>query len=225
MCSVCGCGEARSVASTFTPGTRFRRRRGARPCPWPEPGTRSSRIERGILSKNDGFARDNRRAFAARGVFALNFVSSPGSGKTSLLVRMIEKLEGREEVAVIEGDQQTSNDADRIRAAGAPAVQINTGKGCHLDAHMVGHAFEKLRRRAGRRAVHRECRQSRLSRRLRSRRGEARRRAVGDRGRGQADQISRHVRDRRPDAAQQMRLCCRYLDFDVEQMSRHMPCG
>jgi hydrogenase nickel incorporation protein HypB len=102
-------------------------------------------IERAILSKNDRLARDNRRAFAARGVFALNIVSSPGSGKTSLLVKTIEKLRGREEVAVIEGDQQTSNDADRIRAAGAPAIQINTGKGCHLDAHMVSHAFGKLR--------------------------------------------------------------------------------
>ncbi len=103
------------------------------------------KIERDILSKNDALARDNRRSFSARGVCALNVVSSPGSGKTSLLVRAIEALKGREEVAVIEGDQQTSNDADRIRAAGAPAIQINTGKGCHLDAHMVGHAFEKLR--------------------------------------------------------------------------------
>jgi len=107
------------------------------------------KIERDILSKNDGHARDNRRAFAARGVFALNLVSSPGSGKTTLLAKTIEKLRGREEVAVIEGDQQTSNDAERIRAAGAPAIQINTGKGCHLDAHMVGHAFESLRPRPG----------------------------------------------------------------------------
>ncbi len=102
------------------------------------------RIERDILSKNDAYARDNRRALAARGVFALNIVSSPGSGKTSLLVRAIEALEGRMTVTVIEGDQQTSNDAERIRGAGAPAVQINTGKGCHLDAHMVGHAVETL---------------------------------------------------------------------------------
>jgi hydrogenase nickel incorporation protein HypB len=107
------------------------------------------RIERDILSKNDAYARDNRRFFAERGVFALNFVSSPGSGKTSLLVRTIEALEGRMAVAVIEGDQQTSNDAERIRAAGAPAVQINTGKGCHLDAHMVGHALETLAPPAG----------------------------------------------------------------------------
>ena len=77
-------------------------------------------------------------------MFALNFVSSPGSGKTSLLVRAIEALKGRMAVTVIEGDQQTSNDAERIRATGAPAIQINTGKGCHLDAHMVGHALETL---------------------------------------------------------------------------------
>jgi len=101
-------------------------------------------IERDILSKNDAYARDNRRALAAKGVFALNLVSSPGSGKTALLARTIEALKGRLAVSVIEGDQQTSNDAERIRATGAPAIQINTGKGCHLDAHMVGHAIETL---------------------------------------------------------------------------------
>jgi hydrogenase nickel incorporation protein HypB len=106
---------------------------------------RMVKIEQDILSKNDAYARDNRRAFAAGRVFALNIVSSPGSGKTSLLVRTIEALGGRLPVAVIEGDQQTSNDAERIRAAGAPAIQINTGKGCHLDAQMVGHALETLR--------------------------------------------------------------------------------
>ena len=170
-------------------------------------------------------ARDNRRAFAARGVFALNFVSSPGSGKTSLLVKTIEQLKGRAEVAVIEGDQQTSNDAERIRAAGAPAIQINTGKGCHLDAQMVGHAFDSLEPRAGRGAVHRERRQPRLPRRLRSRRSQARRRAVGDRGRRQADQISRHVRLRRPHAGQQVRICCRYRRFRCRQTVSPTPCG
>jgi hydrogenase nickel incorporation protein HypB len=101
-------------------------------------------IERDVMSKNDAYARDNRRALAAKGVFALNFVSSPGSGKTALLARTIEALKGRLAVSVIEGDQQTSNDAERIRATGAPAIQINTGKGCHLDAHMVGYAIETL---------------------------------------------------------------------------------
>jgi hydrogenase nickel incorporation protein HypB len=102
------------------------------------------RLERDILSKNDAFARANRSRLEAAGIFALNLVSSPGSGKTSLLVRAITDLQPRFAIAVIEGDQQTSNDADRIRATGAPAIQINTGKGCHLDAHMVGHALDQL---------------------------------------------------------------------------------
>lgn len=106
---------------------------------------RMVKIEQDILAKNNAFATDNRRYFAERGVFALNLVSSPGSGKTTLLVKTIEALKDRLGLAVIEGDQQTSFDADRIRATGVPVVQINTGKGCHLDAHMVGHALESLR--------------------------------------------------------------------------------
>jgi hydrogenase nickel incorporation protein HypB len=105
---------------------------------------RTVQIERDILSKNDAYAATNRQRFADHGILALNLVSSPGSGKTTLLVRTIEALRARATVAVIEGDQQTSNDAERIRATGAPALQINTGKGCHLDAHMVGHAVEHL---------------------------------------------------------------------------------
>lgn len=101
-------------------------------------------VERGILDKNDRFARANRRWLAERGVLALNFVSSPGSGKTSLLVETIRRLQGELPLAVIEGDQQTSNDAERIRATGARAIQINTGKGCHLDASMVEHALAHL---------------------------------------------------------------------------------
>jgi hydrogenase nickel incorporation protein HypB len=102
------------------------------------------RIERDILSRNDAHARENRAYFAAEGVLALNVVSSPGSGKTTLLVRAIRDLLGRMPIAVIEGDQQTSTDAERIRETGAPAIQINTGKGCHLDAHMIGHALDSL---------------------------------------------------------------------------------
>ena len=78
------------------------------------------------------------------GVFALNLVSSPGSGKTTLLVKTVEALQSRLPVAVIEGDQETSLDAERVRATGVPSIQINTGRGCHLDAHMVGHALEDL---------------------------------------------------------------------------------
>ena len=105
--------------------------------------TRMVQIEQDILAKNNAYANANRQRLAERGIFTLNLVSSPGSGKTTLLCKTIAML-GQQPVAVIEGDQQTSQDADRIRATGAPAIQINTGKGCHLDAHMVGHALEKL---------------------------------------------------------------------------------
>lgn len=101
-------------------------------------------IERDILSKNNDFAGQNRSRFEAHGTLALNLVSSPGSGKTTLLVKTISALQGQQPLAVIEGDQQTANDAERIRATGAPAIQINTGKGCHLDASMVGQALNKL---------------------------------------------------------------------------------
>ncbi|MEM7723144.1 MAG: hydrogenase nickel incorporation protein HypB [Pseudomonadota bacterium] len=101
-------------------------------------------IETDILSKNDRYAAENRAFLRGREVLALNLVSSPGSGKTSLLVKTIEALTDTA-VTVIEGDQQTANDADRIRATGAPAIQVNTGKGCHLDGHMVGHAMEHLK--------------------------------------------------------------------------------
>ena len=107
-------------------------------------GRRMVRIEQDILAKNQRHADSNRRYLAERGVFALNLVSSPGSGKTTLLVRTVEALQHRLPVAVIEGDQQTGRDAERIRATGVAALQINTGKGCHLDAHMVGHALEQL---------------------------------------------------------------------------------
>nr|WP_206199311.1 hydrogenase nickel incorporation protein HypB [Parasulfuritortus cantonensis] len=105
---------------------------------------RMVRIEQDILGKNDALAAQNRRWLAEQGVFAVNLVSSPGSGKTTLLVKTIEALAGEPPVSVVEGDQQTSNDADRIRATGAAAVQVNTGKGCHLDALMVGQALTRL---------------------------------------------------------------------------------
>ena len=106
--------------------------------------SRMVQIERDILAKNDTYAAENRQRFAEQGIFALNLVSSPGSGKTTLLCRSIELLKAKLSIAVIEGDQQTSRDSERIRATGVPALQINTGKGCHLDAHMVGHALHKL---------------------------------------------------------------------------------
>ena len=105
---------------------------------------RMVQIERDILAKNDAVAAANRQLLADRGIFAINLVSSPGSGKTTLLVKTIEALRGRIAASVIEGDQQTSRDAERIRATGAPAIQVNTGKGCHLDADMVGRALARL---------------------------------------------------------------------------------
>jgi hydrogenase nickel incorporation protein HypB len=111
------------------------------------PGMSQARIvqiEQDILAKNDAYAAQNRRRLRERGIFAVNLVSSPGSGKTTLLVRTIESLRDHLPICVIEGDQQTSFDADRIRATGAPALQVNTGKGCHLDASMVGRALERL---------------------------------------------------------------------------------
>ncbi|MBM3392093.1 MAG: hydrogenase nickel incorporation protein HypB [Betaproteobacteria bacterium] len=110
---------------------------------------RMVQIEQDILAKNNAYAGANRKLWRERGLFAINLVSSPGSGKTTLLVESIRRLAGRHPLAVIEGDQQTSNDAERIRATGARAIQVNTGKGCHLDAHMVGHAFERLDLNAG----------------------------------------------------------------------------
>jgi hydrogenase nickel incorporation protein HypB len=111
--------------------------------------SRIVKIEQDLLAKNDAYAAANRAMFNAAGVLALNLVSSPGSGKTTLLVETIKRLQGELPVAVIEGDQQTAMDAERIRATGAPAIQINTGKGCHLDAHMTGHAYEHLKPAAG----------------------------------------------------------------------------
>lgn len=105
---------------------------------------RMVRIERDILTKNNQYADANRQYLTEHGIFALNLVSSPGSGKTTLLVRTIAALQEKQRIYVIEGDQQTENDAARIRACGVPALQINTGKGCHLDAYMVSRAMQQL---------------------------------------------------------------------------------
>lgn len=101
-------------------------------------------IEQDILAKNNRFAEDNRLFFARNNILVLNLLSSPGSGKTTLLERTIEELKTQLNLAVIEGDQQTDRDAERIKSTGTPVIQINTGKGCHLDAHQVGHAIEQL---------------------------------------------------------------------------------
>lgn len=105
-------------------------------------------IEQSILAKNQRFADENRAAWSELGILSLNLVSSPGAGKTSLLVKTLDALRPEVPLWVIEGDQETSNDADRIRQTGVPAIQINTGRGCHLDAHSVGHAAAELSLRA-----------------------------------------------------------------------------
>jgi hydrogenase nickel incorporation protein HypB len=111
----------------------------------PEAGAaRLVQVERDVLAKNDAIAAGNRRRLAQAGSLALNLVSSPGAGKTTLLCRTIESLGRRVPVVVVEGDQQTSIDADRIRATGVPALQVNTGKGCHLDAAMIERALAQL---------------------------------------------------------------------------------
>jgi hydrogenase nickel incorporation protein HypB len=165
MCTVCGCGEGETRIEgherqhahehVHADGTIHSHMHehghelhfGLGPAHAHAPGMsqeRMVRIEQDILGRNNEHAASNRKWLAEHGIFALNLVSSPGSGKTTLLVRTIEALKERVPVAVIEGDQQTNVDAERIRATGVPAVQINTGKGCHLDAHMVGHAVERL---------------------------------------------------------------------------------
>jgi hydrogenase nickel incorporation protein HypB len=101
-------------------------------------------IERNILAKNDELAGQNRALLAEHGIFALNLVSSPGSGKTSLLERTLDSLAGKEQVAVIEGDIQTDLDAQRISRHGVPAVQIITRGSCHLEANLVRSALDRL---------------------------------------------------------------------------------
>ncbi len=101
-------------------------------------------LEQDVLQKNNLLAERNRGYFEARNIFVLNFLSSPGSGKTTLLEKTIPLLQKRFPVAVIEGDQQTTNDADRIHALRVPVIQVNTGSGCHLDALMVNRAVKEL---------------------------------------------------------------------------------
>ena len=151
MCSVCGCGNgeisihANHHRHDHAHEHEHSHGQGSDAAPHSHAvESRLVAIEQDILAKNDEYAAGNRRLFAARSVFALNLVSSPGSGKTTLLSRTVQTLRDEFPVAVIGGDQQTANDAERIRAAGAPALQINTGKGCHLDAHGIGHALEQL---------------------------------------------------------------------------------
>ena len=153
MCVVCGCsntGTSKPDSSPEVHPTTGDLHFGAGAAGVSVPGLtqqRTIKIEEDVLGANNTIAAQNRAHFAAHGVRALNLVSSPGSGKTTLLCATIHALKAHApnvSVAVIEGDQQTSFDADRIRATGAPAIQVNTGKGCHLDAPMVASAYAQL---------------------------------------------------------------------------------
>ena len=149
MCTTCGCGQAEvSIDHGHDHHHHDHGHHHHGPLGGAhEAGLSEARIieiEENILAKNDAVAAHNRAHFAEAGVLALNLVSSPGSGKTTLLARTATDLAAKMPVAVVEGDQQTDLDAERIRATGARAVQINTGKGCHLDADMVHRALHGL---------------------------------------------------------------------------------
>lgn len=151
MCDTCGCSDNEQGFTIKEPGSDKSMNQQ------PESGhshghghghghgsSESISIESPVLGKNNLMAERNRGYFEAKNIKAYNLVSSPGSGKTTLLESLIKKMKGSKEIVVIEGDQQTVNDADRIDQAGAKALQINTGNGCHLDADMVNQAVKQL---------------------------------------------------------------------------------
>jgi hydrogenase nickel incorporation protein HypB len=144
MCATCGCGQGNVTIEGHGHHHDHDHEHAHHHDHDHDPQSRVVAVERDLMEKNNALAAENRAHFERRGILALNLVSSPGSGKTELLVRTIDKLAGKVVPFVVEGDQQTSNDATRIRSTGAAAIQINTGKGCHLDAHMVGHAADHL---------------------------------------------------------------------------------
>jgi len=147
MCGTCGCSNPLIRAQPVSVGRIALDLSFDGPAD-DQPDDRHARLERAVLDKNTRLAAQNRHAFEAAGLLAINFMSSPGSGKTTLLERTIERLAARRPdplaVFVIQGDQATDNDAARVRRAGARAVQINTGQGCHLDAAMVERAARAL---------------------------------------------------------------------------------
>ncbi len=138
MCGTCGCGN---------PGNVIGHSHAVAPASVLEPTGKRVTIdlETKLLAKNDALAARNRQWFTEREILALNFVSSPGSGKTTLLCRTILDLMATRPICVIEGDQETSRDAERIRATGATAMQLNTGTGCHLEADMIARGVAELR--------------------------------------------------------------------------------
>ena len=140
MCNTCGCNVTHGNAHLLEPGGKLARTEG---------GHEAIAVLEGLLSENDRIARHNREHFDRHRVLAINLMSGPGSGKTALLEATIEAWSGeawsgRYRMAVIEGDLETENDAERIRARGVEAIQISTGSACHLDAHMVHDALHHL---------------------------------------------------------------------------------
>jgi hydrogenase nickel incorporation protein HypB len=133
MCATCGCGDSHHH-HTEQDHTHHHHHEKT-----------MVEVEKDILYQNNLLAERNRGYFDAKNIFCINLVSSPGSGKTTLLERTLTDMKGEISFSVIEGDQQTTNDADRIHATGTKVTQINTGKGCHLDAHMVLHALQGLK--------------------------------------------------------------------------------
>jgi hydrogenase nickel incorporation protein HypB len=135
MCDTCGCNITHANQHLVKPGGKLSR---------VEDGREAITVLKNLLSENDHVAGHNREHFDRHGVLAINLMSSPGSGKTALLEASVELLKDKFKIAVIEGDLETENDADRIRARGVPAIQISTGSACHLDAHMVHDALHEL---------------------------------------------------------------------------------
>ncbi len=144
MCATCGCGGDGAVITLAGHDSHHHPHPHDHDHPHDHIQTQTITLEQKVLAKNDLVAEENRRWLAERNILALNMTSSPGAGKTTLLERTIRDLGGQQPIAVIEGDQETLLDANRIRAAGARAVQINTGAGCHLDADMVRRALDTL---------------------------------------------------------------------------------
>ena len=140
MCGTCGCGESDVRVEAL-----HRPDEGAGHPHEHQPVAGVVEIETALLAKNQHLAEHNRAWLGERRIVALNLMSSPGSGKTSLLCRTIAAVAPARPVAVIEGDQETRLDAERIRGTGAPVVQINTGAGCHLDAGMLARGLSELR--------------------------------------------------------------------------------
>ncbi len=145
MCATCGC-DANGNVTMHQPGHQHEH--GDHSHSHVHPNKKIVDVEKDVLHENDLLAERNRGYFDAKNILSMNLVSSPGSGKTSLLERTLTDLKTTLDFYVIEGDQQTTNDADRIHATGTKVVQINTGKGCHLDAHMVMHAIQGMKPKA-----------------------------------------------------------------------------